>query len=173
MRRLIGDESRVSYALASSTGVVVWQPVTGQLNGLFLPSLQRFTIPLPSVIVKPPGSAEPIPVLSLALTSRALYVRDGGVGTLWRTASPTALPLNTSRPGLTRSGRTLACSRGSWRNAVCFSWVWRVNGVAIHAANKPRLAMGKAQKRRRVSCSVTASNATGTTTASSAQLDVR
>ena len=37
----------------------------------------------------------------------------------------------------------------------------------------PTLPVGKARKRRSVSCSVTASNAAGTTTASSAQLQVR
>ena len=91
---------------------VVWQAVTGRLNGLFLPSLQTFTIPLPSAVVKRPGSLEGVPVSGLALTSDALYVRDGWTGTTWQTASPTALPLNTSRPGLTRSGNALTCRPG-------------------------------------------------------------
>jgi hypothetical protein len=170
MRRLLGDESRASYALASNSGAIVWQAVTSQLSGLFLPSLQTFTIPLPSAIVKPPGS--PTPVLALQLSSGALYVQDGWDGTIWRTASPTALPLNTSRPSLTRSGSTLTCKRGSWRNADRFSYAWWVNAMA-HKGAKPTLALGNSGKPRSVSCSVTASNAGGTTTASSAQLRVR
>ena len=173
MRRLLADgNTEVSRALASNSSAIVWQAVTSRLNGLFLPSLQTFTIPLPSAIVKPPGSPEDTPVLSLELTSGRLYVEDGWSGTIWWTASPTALPRNTRRPRLTRSGSTLTCRRGSWRNAGRFSYAWRVNGIANKGA-KPRLAVGKALHRRSVSCSVTASNAAGTTTASSAQLRVR
>ena len=60
--------------LASNAGAIVWQAVPASLSGLFLPSLQTFTIPLPSAIVKPPGSPQDIPVLALGLTSGALYV---------------------------------------------------------------------------------------------------
>jgi hypothetical protein len=163
-RRLLASGS--GLLLASNPRAILWQTAaSNRLNGLFLPSLQTFTIPLPSAIVASEASLE-------GLTSGALYVRDGRSGTLWRTASPTALPLNTSRPRLTRSGSTMTCGRGSWRNAIRFSYAWRVNGTA-KKAGKPRLALGKARKRRSVSCSVTASNAAGTTTASSAQLHVR
>jgi hypothetical protein len=139
------------------------------LSGLFLPSLQKFTIPLPSAIVKPAGALEDTPVGALALTSDALYVGDGQNGTIWRTASPAALPRNTSRPSLTRSGGTLTCRRGSWRNADHFAYGWRVNGIARKGAN-PTLAVSTAGGRRSASCAVTASNAAGTTTAASAQL---
>jgi hypothetical protein len=106
-----------------------------------------------------------------ALTSGALYMHEYG-GTLWRTASPSALPANTNRPRLTRLGSTLTCGRGSWLNADRFSYVWRVNRTTEKDA-KPTLDLGKGSKRRSVSCSATASNAMGTTTASSAQLHVR
>jgi hypothetical protein len=164
MRRLLANGNTVaSYALASNSSAIVWQAATSQLNGLFLPSLQTFTIPLPSAIGL---------VGSLGLTSGALYVSGFENGVVWRSASPTVLPFNTSRPTLTRSGSTLSCRRGRWRDADRFSYAWHVNGIANKAA-KPRLALGKGRKRRRVSCSVTASNATGATTASSAQLRVR
>ncbi len=173
MRQLLTNGNTVvSYVLASNASVIVWQAVTSQLNGLFLPSLQTFTIPLPSAIVKAPGSPEDTPVSELTLTSDALYVRDGWAGTTWQTASPTALPLNTSRPELTRSGNTLTCRRGSWRTASGFSYMWRVNGTAQKVAT-PRLTVSNARKRRSVTCNVTASNAAGTTTATSAQLHVR
>ena len=162
-RRLANGNTVASYALASNTGAVVWQAVTSRLNGLFLPSLQTFTIPLPSAIGL---------VGSLGLTSGALYVSGFENGVVWRSASPTVLPFNTSRPTLTRSGSTLSCRRGRWHDADRFSYAWHVNGIA-NKATKPRLALGKGRKRRRVNCSVTASNATGATTASSAQLRVR
>jgi hypothetical protein len=172
MHRALVDESSASAALAWNAGAIVWQAVTGELNGLFLPSLQTFTIPLPAAIVKPPGAPEDTPVLSLALTSGSLYVEDFWDGTIWRTASPTALPLNTSGPSLARSGSTLTCMRGRWRSAVKFSYEWRVNGTTKEDVN-PRLTFGKTRKRRSVSCSVTASDAAGTTTASSAPLHMR
>jgi hypothetical protein len=168
MRRLLAssDAAGAFSPLASNSNAIVWQAVSGQLNGLFLPSLQTFTIRLPSALVTTTGLSE------IGLTSRGLYVRDWASGTLWRTASPTVLPLNMSRPGLTRSGRRLTCRRGGWHNAVDFSYAWRVNGAAKKDP-KPRLTLGTARKPRSVSCSVTASNAAGTTTASSAQLHVR
>jgi hypothetical protein len=162
-RRLASGTTVVSYGLASNTGAIVWQAVASRLNGLFLPSLQTFTIPLPSAIG---------PVATLGLTSNALYASRFENGVVWRSASPTVLPFNTSRPTITRSRRTLSCGRGRWRDADRFSYAWHVNGIANEAA-KPRLALGKGRKRRRVSCSVTASNAMGATTASSAQLRVR
>ena len=169
MRRLLTHGS-TGYSPASSAGAIVWPVVPGRLTGLFLPSLQTFTIPLPSAIVKSPGSLQDVSGLALGLTSGGLYVE--GDGTLWRTASPSALPANTSRPTLTRSGSTVTCGRGSWLDADRFSYVWRVNRTTERDA-RPRLALGKASKRRSVSCNVTALNATGTTTASSDQLHVR
>jgi hypothetical protein len=170
MRRLLTHGS-TGYSPDSSAGAIVWQVAPGRLTGLFFPSLQTFTIPLPSAVVQPPGSAHDVSGLALGLTSGALYVEDYR-GTLWRTASPSALPANTIRPTLTRLGSTVTCGRGSWLNADRFSYVWRVNRTTERDV-RPRLALGKGSQRRSVSCSVTASNATGTTTASSAQLHVR
>jgi hypothetical protein len=174
MRRLLAyGSSELEFSvppLASNSRAIVWQTAPGRLDGLFLPSLQTFTIPLPSAIV----AAEGVGQGDIALTSGALYlVGYGSVAgqTLWRTASPTALPLNTSRPTLTRRGSTLTCQPGRWRNAVRFSYAWRVNGMS-KKGSKPRLAVGQALKRRSVSCSVTASNAAGTTTAASPQIHV-
>jgi hypothetical protein len=162
-----------SQVLTSNAGAIVWQPAPNRpnepynrLDGLFLPTLQTFTIPLPSAIVTAGG------FYPIALTSGGLYLRVLASGMVWRTTSPTALPLNTSRPTLTRSGNTLTCTQGSWGNADSFAYEWQVNGTAEKDAN-PTLAIGKARKERIVSCSVTASNANGTTTVTSAQLRVR
>ena len=170
MRRLLTHGS-IGYSPDASAGAIVWQVVPGRLTGLVFPSLQTFTIPLPSAIVKSPGSPQDASGLALGLTSGALYVEDYG-GTLWRTASPSALPANTSRPTLTRSGSTVTCRRGSWLNADRFSYAWRVNRMTERDV-RPRLVLGRGSQRRSVSCSVTASNAMGTTTASSDHLHVR
>jgi len=154
--------------LASNAKAIVWQTAS-DLTGLFLPSLQKFTMPLPPAILNPTGSGEDLPVHALVLTSSALYVADGYYGSFWRTASPAALPRDTSRPSVTRLGKTLTCRRGRWRNAERFSYTWRVNGVA-HRGAKPTLRIGAARSAR---CGITASNALGTTAASSAPLSVR
>lgn len=168
MRRLLASSDAAGgfSPLASNSSAIVWQTAADRLDGLFLPSLQTFTIPLPSGLVTTTGLSQ------IGLTSRSLYIRDWASGTIWRTAAPAALPLNTSRPTLTRSGSILTCRRGGWRNAVGFSYAWRVNGVAKKHPT-PRLRLGIAHKPRSVNCSVTASNAAGTTTASSAPLRVR
>lgn len=102
MRQLVANTG-YGGALGSNAKAIVWQ--TGRrLSGLFLPSLQTFSIPLPTAIVKAPASPPlDLPVNALVLTSRALYVEDGYDGTFWRTASPTALPLNLTRPRVTAS----------------------------------------------------------------------
>ncbi len=101
MRRLLASPNPEvgDPPLASNSRMIVWRAVPGRLTGLFLPSLQTFTIPLPSAIVNS-GSPNDNPVPALGLTSRALYVN--GAQALWRTVSPTALPPNTNRPTLTR-----------------------------------------------------------------------
>jgi hypothetical protein len=150
----------------SNPGAIVWQAHGSALSGLFLPSLQRFTVVLPSAIAKH-GTA-----LALVSSSGGIYVQDGSFyGRFWRTASPAALPRNTRQPSATLSGSTLTCRRGSWRNADRFSYAWRVNGITRKGDDRT-LAAGQFGLPLSATCSVTASNADGTTTASSAQLSV-
>jgi len=165
LRRALTDGNTVvSYGLAVNTAMVVWQTVAGRLDGLFLPSLRPFTIPLPSSTAT---------VGSLGLTSGGLYLNgDFTHGAVLRAPSPALLPFNSTRPTLSRIGSTLSCRLGRWRNADRFSYAWRVNGSAKADAT-PRLALPTSRKRRNVSCSVTAANALGATTASSAQLHMR
>ena len=159
-RRLLLDGSTAaSYSVASNARAIVWQALTGRLNGLFLPSLQTFTMHLPSAIGL---------IGTIGLTSRALYVSNDANGAVWRTASPVSLPFDTTRPRLTRSADTLICARGRWRNARGFSYAWAVNGVLTRATT-PRLTVASAVKRHSVTCSVTASNVAGATTATSGQ----
>lgn len=172
MRRLLPhgwSECCLASDLGSNATVIVWQSARNRLSGLFLPSLQKFTMPLPSAVVASEAQYET--GFELALTSGALYMNEDG-GALWRTASPAALPRNVSGPRVTHSRSTLTCVRGSWLNAAKFSFEWRVNGRK-EKATKARLVLGKSPERRGVSCSVIASNPTGTATASSAPLYLR
>jgi hypothetical protein len=167
MRRLLGptwSECCVTSPVASNGSVIVWQSAVNRLSGLFLPSLEKFTMPLPSAEVA--WEVREAGTLVLALTSDALYVYGQA---LWRTASPAALPHNVSGPRVTHSRFTLTCVRGSWLNAARFSYEWRVNGRK-EKATKARLVLAKSPTRRSVNCSVIASNPTGTTTALSAPL---
>jgi hypothetical protein len=176
MRRLLAAESFLgvefpsSPSLVSNASVIVWQPAVNRLSGLFLPSLQKFTMPLPSAVSG--DEAGYGPGLELALTSGALYMTEGDGGILWRTASPATLPRNVSGPRVTHSRSTLTCVRGSWLNAARFSYEWWVSGRRERGA-RARLVLGKSPKRRSVSCSVIAANHMGSTTASSAPLYLR
>jgi hypothetical protein len=167
MRRLLPNgwsECCTGSDLASNATVIVWQSALSRLSGLFLPSLQKFTMPLPSAVVA--WEEREAGTLLFALNSDALYVTEYG-GALWRTASPAALPRNVSGPRVTHSGTTLTCVRGSWLNAAKFSFGWWVNGRKAKAT-KSRLVLARSPARRSVNCSVIASNPTGSTTASSA-----
>src|SRR5581483_9192104 len=101
LRRALTDGNTVvSYGLAVNTAMVVWQTVAGRLDGLFLPSLRPFTIPLPSSTAT---------VGSLGLTSGGLYLNgDFTHGAVLRAPSPALLPFNSTRPTLSRIGSTLS-----------------------------------------------------------------
>jgi hypothetical protein len=172
MRRLLptgGSDRDYADGLVSNASVIVWQPARNRLTGLFLPSLQKFTMPLPRAVAATERGYKG-GEFALALTSEALYVNEGVA--LWRTASLAALPRNVTGPQLTRSGSTLTCVPGSWLSAASFSYEWRVNGSKEQATNAT-LVLGNSPQQRTVNCSVTASNPTGTTTASSAPLYLR
>ncbi len=80
-------------------------------------------------------------------------------------------PVNTKKPKLTRSGKTLKCSRGSWRNASSYRYGWSVSGHTKKGATSSRFKIAKGVKGS-VVCRVTASNAAGKTVASSRALHV-
>jgi hypothetical protein len=97
---------------------------------------------------------------TLATASLALTVEDA--------ASPTAKPANLTRPRVTRSARRLVCSRGSWSNNPSgYSYGWLVNGKRKKGATGRTLAVTRKLRGRRVQCTVTASNAAGSSTAMS------
>jgi hypothetical protein len=84
-----------------------------------------------------------------------------------------AVPANVKRPRVTRSGRRLVCSPGSWSNANGYSYSWLVNGKRKARATGRKLRLTRALHGRKVQCSVTASNASGKASALSAPMRVR
>ena len=77
----------------------------------------------------------------------------------------TARPASVSKPRVTRSGRKLVCNRGSWSNGpIRFSYAWLVNGEAKKGARRQKLPITRKLRGRRVQCTVTASNAAGSST---------
>jgi hypothetical protein len=83
-----------------------------------------------------------------------------------------AKPANVAKPRVTRSGRKLRCSAGTWSNGpTAMSFRWLVNGK--RGASGRKLSVTRKLRGRRVQCAVTASNAAGATTAVSRTLRVR
>lgn len=76
--------------------LIVWESRPLQLTGIFLPSLRRFTIPVPGVIDPSPGMYVNGDRYALALTDRTLYVGNGrGV---WSVPMPSGPPRPKRRP---------------------------------------------------------------------------
>ena len=91
------------------------------------------------------------------------------------TGSPGVVkPLSSARPRVTRSGRTLRCSRGVWSNAPsAFSYRWTISGHGAGRAHGSRLAVSRSLRGHSVRCSVTATNTAGAATAVSRPFSVR
>lgn len=80
-----------------------------------------------------------------------------------------AAPQNTERPGIqgtTVVGNTLTCTPGSWTGSpTSYAYSWRRDGVAIAGATGNTYALVAADAGRTITCTSTATNAGGATTA--------
>ena len=83
-----------------------------------------------------------------------------------------AAPENTAPPAISGTavvGRTLSCSQGSWTNdPTSFAYRWNRGGTAIAGAVSPTYTVTGADVARQITCTVTASNAGGGNSATSA-----
>ena len=122
------------------------------------------------------------------MQAASLYAADIGSGTVYRLGSdgnaatdptcPTVIavkhpPVNTSPPqvaGPPIPGARLTCVPGSWTGADSFASEWVRDGAARAAGATYRPAAGDVG--HTLSCVVTASNADGTTQATSASVDI-
>ena len=88
-----GSRSRVPIAgpVAANAQIAVWISIDNtrfQLSGVWLPSLRRFSVPLPPGFSALEGSLN----LGIAVSRRTLYVRDW-LGVLWKATIPARPPL--------------------------------------------------------------------------------
>jgi hypothetical protein len=77
-----------------------------------------------------------------------------------------ARPANTRAPRISRSGGKLVCDPGRWTGRTGgYTYRWFVNGRRKRDADGGKLVITRGLRGRRLTCSVTASNAAGATTA--------
>lgn len=82
-------------------------------------------------------------------------------------------PVNVHRPSVSRSGKTLRCSAGTWSNKPTrYAYRWAVNGNGKKGAGHT-LHVTSTLRHRKVQCSVTAYNTAGQGTATSSPFQVR
>jgi hypothetical protein len=81
-------------------------------------------------------------------------------------------PVNTVAPTLTitalpRAGTTVTCSQGTWSNAVSYAYQWKRDGSSIGGATASTYVLQSADLNTLVTCTVTATNASGSTAVTS------
>lgn len=87
-----------------------------------------------------------------------------------------AAPSATRKPklsGSARVGRTLTVRRGAWLASPTFGYRWLRGGKPIKGATRRTYRLHRADRGERISCRVTATNATGSTSIRTASLRVR
>lgn len=90
-------------------------------------------------------------------------------------AAPVA-PVNTGLPAISGTlevGSTLTSSSGTWQQSpTAYAYQWKRNGVDIASATASTYLVVAADAGKTLTCAVTASNAVGPTTATSAGVDI-
>jgi hypothetical protein len=86
-------------------------------------------------------------------------------------------PTNPAAPtisGTPKVGRTLTCAKGTWTGSapIAYSYRWLRNGSPISGATAATYVAKVADQNKMISCKVTASNAAGTATKTSAAVKV-
>jgi hypothetical protein len=82
-------------------------------------------------------------------------------------------PVNTTKPRVTRAGNTLSCSAGRWSNTPQrYAYRWLVARKVKGGAHGRTLGSARQLRGHGVQCSVTAANAAGSATATSAPFTV-
>jgi hypothetical protein len=85
-----------------------------------------------------------------------------------------AKPANVKQPRVSRAGKRLICDPGQWSNGGgSYSYKWLVDGKPKKGVSAQRLRLTRSMHRRKVQCSVTTSNQSGSSTALSRPLKVR
>jgi hypothetical protein len=82
-------------------------------------------------------------------------------------------PHATKAPKLARVGKRLTCSAGNWTGAPKLSYGWKRDGKAIKGQTASRYTIRKADRRKALTCAVTAKNAGGTKTVTTRAIRIK
>jgi hypothetical protein len=75
--------------------------------------------------------------------------------------------------GTARAGKRLSCSAGTWTGTPKLSYGWKRSGKAIKGQTSSSYTVRKADRRKALTCSVTAKNAGGTRTATTRAIRIK
>jgi hypothetical protein len=163
----ISDVLRLSPSLSPDGTKVLW----GDDRGVEIASLDN---PSNCASIAPrlliPGASQPFYAKGDERAPAANPVQPG----VNPAPKPTVIrPANTKKPRITRSGKYLACTTGTWsHHPVRYAYRWTISGKAKGPSGR-RLAITRARRGRTVRCRVTASNAAGRATATSLAFRMR
>lgn len=83
-------------------------------------------------------------------------------------------PSKVTAPRLVRRGPRLVCSRGTWSGSpTSYTYKWKAGRKVVAGATSRKLRVTRALRGTRVLCAVVATNAAGSTAASSRRITVR
>jgi hypothetical protein len=122
------------------------------------------------------GLAHPYQRIELRATASATPGADvdvtvivGGASDTWTVTTDDGTPANTAAPAITgtlRVGEGLNVSNGTWTNSpASYAYQWTRDGVDISGATSSAYTLVIADEATAIGCDVTATNATGSTTA--------
>jgi hypothetical protein len=118
-----------------------------------------------------------------SLTCTVIAINDGGSsqpatsqGLQIPAAAPPAVPANTSPPSISGAaavGQALTCDNGSWTNSpTSYGYQWNRIGTPIQGAGGSTYEVQTPDEGTTLTCTVTATNQTGSTQATSSGLNV-
>jgi len=113
---------------------------------------------------------------TLACTVTATNVTGSNSATAVGVSIPAGSPANTVLPAITGStsvGSTLTCSQGTWTNSPTgYTYQWLRAGTNISGATSSTYVVASADQGFTLTCTVTASNASGSGTATSSGVNI-
>jgi hypothetical protein len=119
-------------------------------------------------------TGETLAMASLTVTVQSASPPAPAPPTPAPTTPAAARPASVTAPRLTRAGRRLICATGSWsNNPTGFSYRWLIGGNPKPGASGHTLVVAGRLRGHKVQCSVTATNAAGSSTALSKPFSVR
>jgi hypothetical protein len=166
----ISDVAQLSPSLSPDGAKVLWGDDRG-VEVASLADVSNCASITPTLLI--PGGSEPLYGKGDERPAAANPRQPGGSVPPPPPPPPTInRPVNVQKPGITRSRRKLTCNRGTWSNhPTRYTYRWIITGRAKGASGRT-LTVTHKLRRHRLRCVVTASNAGGSGTATSATLRV-